>query len=97
MGNVLLTLAVSALVLGACASTRGASLEASLASATTPVAKGRVLYEASCARCHALYMPRSYTQGEWRYFVRKYGKRARLDKARQALVFRYLEQNCDRE
>ena len=94
-----LALTGAALLLGACSVTtsagrNAASAEAALAAAKTPVAKGRILYDTSCARCHALYMPRSYTAGEWRYYVRKYGKRARLDKSEQALVLTYLKEHC---
>lgn len=40
-------------------------------------------------------MPKSHTAGEWRYFVKKYGRKARLSKDRQLLVYGYLEKNAD--
>ena len=55
---------------------------------------GRTLYEKSCARCHALYMPRSYSAPEWRFYVRKYGRKARLTTDQKSLVFRYLAENA---
>lgn len=55
---------------------------------------GRYLYEVNCQKCHALYMPESYTAPEWRYFVAKYGRKARLSKDQRFLVFRYLEKHC---
>ncbi len=57
-------------------------------------AAGRALYEKSCARCHALYMPRSYFAPEWRFYVRKYGPKARLNADQKNLVFRYLSENA---
>lgn len=73
----------------ACATT-ARSLEADLQAATTDLERGKAYYEHSCDRCHALYMPRSYTAGEWKFFVRKYGRRARLDKVQRGLVYAYL-------
>ena len=55
---------------------------------------GRMLYEKSCARCHALYMPRSYSAPEWRFYVRKYGRKARLTTDQKSLVFLYLAENA---
>ncbi|MDH3590325.1 MAG: hypothetical protein OER88_00490 [Planctomycetota bacterium] len=89
MGHLFLVLI---LVLGACTTAR--DVEAELAGAQTAEAKGRIVYETSCSRCHALYMPASYTTNEWRFYVRKYGRRARLDKDRRALVFTYLRAHC---
>ncbi|MGH7163763.1 MAG: hypothetical protein ACREID_09785 [Planctomycetota bacterium] len=68
------------------------------ACATTEVAEppraaessGRGLYEASCGRCHALYMPSSFTAEEWRFFVGKYGRRARLRAEEKERVLDYL-------
>lgn len=59
-------------------------------------ADGRRLYETSCNRCHALYMPRSFSSDEWRFYVGKYGRRARLDPGERELVFQYLTANARR-
>jgi len=97
VGDLLLK-SLSALLLAAACATTGAgrrpSTEEALARAESDVEKGRILYEASCDRCHALYMPDSYGAGEWRYYVDKYGRKSRLDKAEQGLVYRYLELHC---
>ena len=55
-----------------------------------PHADGEQLYRQSCARCHALYMPRSFTAGEWKFFVRKYGRKARLSRSKRDTVLGYL-------
>lgn len=51
---------------------------------------GHTLYIRSCARCHSLHMPGSFTAGEWKYYVRKYGPKARLSDGQQKLVYDYL-------
>ena len=55
-----------------------------------PHAEGEQLYRQSCARCHALYMPRSFTAAEWKFFVRKYGRKARLSGPKRNSVYGYL-------
>ena len=57
----------------------------------TPEEQGRRLYMNACSRCHALYMPHSYFPDEWPYYVRKYGRKARLAKGQRDLVLRYLQ------
>ena len=83
------------ILVAACATTSGGrSLDARVAAAPTRVAKGQVLYEASCQRCHALYMPASFHADEWKFYLRKYGRRARIDKEQRGLVFEYLSANA---
>lgn len=57
-------------------------------------ADGKRLYETSCNRCHALYMPRSFAPDEWRFYVNKYGRRARLAPNERELVLQYLSANA---
>jgi cytochrome c5 len=59
--------------------------------ALPPQERGRILYESSCNRCHALHMPSSYRAEEWAFYVRKYGRKARLSAAERDLVTAYLE------
>ena len=77
-----------------CRITSGTLLEAELQAARTPVARGRILYERSCSRCHNLYMPKSYAAEEWRFYVHKYGRRARLGQEQQTLVYTYLRETA---
>ncbi len=51
---------------------------------------GQALYEKSCSRCHALYMPMSYSSSEWKYYVGKYGRKARLTQHQRQVVYDYL-------
>lgn len=90
MVHVLLRTAFLLLLGAACASTavaRRAPLDPSL----PPAERGRILYETSCNKCHALYMPSSYGAGEWPFYVRKYGRKARLSVEERELVLAYLQ------
>ncbi len=88
MGNVLLRALPILILLAACATTgRPARPDAHHP-------QGRTLYEKSCARCHALYMPLSFTAPEWSFYVKKYGRKARLTSDQKALVYDYLSQNA---
>jgi cytochrome c5 len=91
MGKLLLGIA-TLLALGAACVTTRSSLEAELSATPTAEAKGRILYERACSRCHNLYMPRSFAPDEWKLYVRKYGRRARLKKEHRALVLTYLSE-----
>ena len=94
MGHLLLRLSPLLLLAAACVTT-GAVAETESAAATAPeAADGKALYERSCARCHALYMPKSFSASEWRYYVKRYGRRARLRVAQRELVFDYLSKNA---
>ncbi|MHC4223446.1 MAG: hypothetical protein ACYSX0_02665 [Planctomycetota bacterium] len=89
MGNLLLKSVLLALLAAACASTR-----TSTRSTSAVAGEGRALYERSCQRCHALYMPRLYDPGEWDFFVRKYGRKARLTGEQRVIVLDYLVRNA---
>lgn len=58
-----------------------------------PQERGRIIYEASCCRCHPLFMPSSYRAEEWGFYVRKYGRKARLAVEERDLVTAYLQAN----
>lgn len=94
MVKLLLSVLPVLLVMAACETTaaRRAQVDPSL----PPLEQGRIIYESSCNRCHALYMPTSYFADEWGYYVRKYGRKARLSEAERTLVARYLESNARR-
>jgi len=96
MGKLLLIAgAACALLLPAACGSAGAAgrrddARAPAAAPGTPAAEGRALYVASCQRCHALHRPASFTAPEWSFFVRKYGRKARLDPDERDLVYAYL-------
>ena len=87
MGNLLLS-GCLLLLMVACAATD--PWRKDVEQEPDPIKKGRILYENSCDRCHALYMPTSYTRGDWRHYVRKYAPRARLTREEGKFVFSYL-------
>ena len=93
MGNVLLTGLLLLLLVAACKTSNQWRKE--VEAEPDPLKKGRILYENSCDRCHALYMPTSYTRSDWRHYVRKYSPRARLTRDEGKLVFSYLWTNAN--
>lgn len=90
MGKLLLALLFFGLVGAACATTSTAVGR----EAPHGEMDGRALYEQSCQRCHALYMPASYYADEWKFFVKKYGRKARLNQEEQAKVYDYLARHA---
>ena len=49
------------------------------------------LYTAKCARCHKFYNPANYDDTEWRIWMTKMSRKARLKSDQQLLLSRYLE------
>lgn len=49
------------------------------------------LYTAKCARCHKFYDPAVYSDPEWRSWMKKMSKKARLKSDQEQLLSRYLE------
>jgi len=78
----------------ACSATLLEQREERLAAATSDLERGQIYYETSCQRCHALYMPRTFTARSWDRYVRRYGPRARLDEEQKELVLLYLRANA---
>lgn len=75
----------------ACTTTTAPGVDDEATLGGTPEEQGRTLYVRSCGRCHALYMPTSFFPDEWPYYVRKYGRKARLNKGQRDLVLNYLQ------
>ena len=74
------------LVLAGCAVRASAS-----ASARDPLAEGRRLYVAKCAKCHKLYDPARYSDQEWKSWMLKMGKKAKLKPQQQEDLSQYTE------
>lgn len=55
-------------------------------------AAGRGLFQARCAACHALPVPRAFSDVEWRGIVRKMGPRAGLGPAGQRDILEFVLQ-----
>jgi cytochrome c5 len=83
-------LLILVLLLGAACETTAARREA-VDPTLPPQQRGKAIYETSCNKCHALYMPTSYGAEEWPFFVRKYGRKARLSPEERDLVMAYLQ------
>jgi hypothetical protein len=49
------------------------------------------LYTAKCARCHKFYDPAGYSDAEWRMWMNKMSRKARLKPEQSQLLSRYLE------
>ena len=56
-----------------------------------PLAAGRKLYVAKCAKCHKLYDPNRYSDEAWRGWMRKMSRKARLKPAQEQWVTRYVD------
>jgi len=93
MVHLFLRIAPVLLLAAACETTR-TSRRAALDPTLPPQERGRILYESSCNRCHALHMPSSYRAEEWELYVRKYGRKARLSVEERDLVLAYLQANA---
>jgi len=51
----------------------------------------RKLHGARCARCHKFYDPGGYADAEWRAWMTKMSRKARLNPDQEQLLSRYLE------
>jgi cytochrome c5 len=81
---------IPVLLLGAACETTAAK-RAPVDPTLPPEQRGKAIYETSCNRCHALFMPSSYRAEEWPFYVRKYGRKARLSAEERDLVMAYLQ------
>jgi hypothetical protein len=51
----------------------------------------RRLYIAKCAKCHKLYDPAGYTEAEWRGWMVKMSRKAKLKPGQEESLSQYLE------
>src|SRR4051812_10999728 len=49
------------------------------------------LYAVKCAKCHKFYNPADYNDAEWRTWMTKMSKKARLKPNQEQLLSRYLD------
>jgi len=54
-------------------------------------AEARNLYLSRCTSCHRLYDPRNYSDDEWKLWMAKMSRKAKLDPNQKELLYRYLE------
>jgi cytochrome c5 len=55
------------------------------------VSDANSLYVAKCARCHRFYNPAEYSESEWRGWMTRMSRKARLKPEQQEILSRYLE------
>jgi len=55
------------------------------------IAAARKLYVAKCAKCHKFHNPAKYPDEEWRTWMRKMSRKAKLKPEQDELLSRYLE------
>ena len=53
---------------------------------------GRALYLTKCAKCHKLYEPGNYSDGAWRGWLTKMGKKSKLSAEQQKLLSSYFDE-----
>ena len=54
------------------------------------IVAARKLYVAKCAKCHRFHNPAKYTDEEWRTWMRKMSRKAKLKPDQDELISRYL-------
>jgi len=54
-------------------------------------ASGRKLYVNKCARCHKFYDPAGYGAAEWKSWMTKMSRKAKLEPEQTTLLAEYLE------
>jgi hypothetical protein len=54
---------------------------------------GRKLYYAKCAKCHKLYPPANYSDEDWKMWMGKMKKKAKLNDEQEAQLSLYINEN----
>ena len=88
---VLVLLVSLTLALCGCETTTAGGVADATSPDVAPEVRARALYERTCSRCHALFMPSSFLPEEWPGYVRRYGAKARLNEEQRNLVLWYLQ------
>ena len=57
----------------------------------TEMESGRTLYLAKCGRCHKFYDPAKYPAKDWREWMDKMSRKAKLKLDQKALLSKYLD------
>lgn len=99
-GIKLLSLLISVLLLGACASKKVvvamSQTDADRAAAIFPGASlaslndGKMKYEANCGKCHGLKKPTSRNEAQWREIVPRMAVKAKVDSGTENLILQYV-------
>lgn len=54
------------------------------------IAQGKVIFENSCGKCHALPNPKSHTDAQWTGIVNAMAPKAKLTDAQGTMVYDYV-------
>ena len=57
-----------------------------------PLAEGHKLYVAKCAKCHKFYDPANYSDHEWKIWMEKMSRKARLKPMQEEMLSQYIDQ-----
>ena len=55
------------------------------------IAEAAKIHALKCAKCHQFYNPADYSEAEWRSWMIKMARKARLRQDQQELLSRYLD------
>ena len=75
------------LAVGGCTAPAGAT-----GPAKGPFEEGHKLYVAKCAKCHKFYNPANYSDQDWKIWMSKMSRKAKLKPEQEAAVSQYIEQ-----
>ena len=53
----------------------------------------RKIYVAKCAKCHKFYDPNKYSDEEWRVWMAKMSRKAKLKPEQERLLSKYINEN----
>ena len=85
----LLTVAIISLIAFACShktSTQTTPKESSATVTHEQWLQGKVIYEASCQRCHTLKNPSNYTMDQWTTWVSEMAPKAKISEEQKAQI-----------
>ena len=57
---------------------------------TPALLEGKNLYENNCSGCHKLYVPKTFTQEEWKPILVRMQKKAHVDDSQIASISNYI-------
>jgi mono/diheme cytochrome c family protein len=65
---------------------------AAAAQSADPLAQGHQIYVAKCAKCHKFYDPANYSDQEWKIWMQKMSRKAKLKPEQEKALTQYIDQ-----
>jgi mono/diheme cytochrome c family protein len=65
---------------------------AAAAQPADPLVRGHQIYVAKCAKCHKLYDPANYSDQEWKLWMQKMSRKAKLKPEQEKALTQYIDQ-----